>query len=755
MGGVSTPSSTDGGGGCGVAAPAAEASATDGNQGGRCVCRRRSECGAGEREAAAPVVCRTSRFLAQHPAGHDCGMPGVSHGEAGRWCHAATPPHACQCDVARLPTSVLDVVFTFLQAEDLRTVLGVSQSFYRAASESDRTAWKAACFSLWRGKQGLGGVAEMWAAAEEACRREELEVISLQQQMLMGAHTSDTTTAAAAATQEWMRLQGGETDSEAGEKPTRERAHHDPPPPPPPPPTPPPPCWTGCAGKSESASIATTASDGDSVATGARGAPQQLWGRASLRSTPTYDAIMNTTNSPHLRASLVSPVRRGVSLVERPADTTAAHAERLYWWQLTPEQRQQQLYRMQQDSQRRRLRAQQRQHLQLLDEEGAEANTTTTTTTTTSRTLTGEPVASPRRRRLRTGSLGPPLSHSAGSSTSDPSLPLSLPSACAAAGADQLSPRPPAEKEATEDAGDSADDLDDTDADTEATGRRDGDPYEEFAEEMALTHSLSLLQHAQQKALRRAAAVGSSRQGGGAVDDAEEEAMQLPVSWKFAYHMSLRDARRQWVTKQELIESTWYVCFRATGKTHPATFATNGTLIIHPAVHALAGTGAAARAGGAAMPPLLYHLLKGGSELVVHNFPPLKVHRRLALASDAAANNVGDSPGGAADATAVPLRPAIAGTHATNQEAAERAFLAEPGATLRRLMAKGEKDTPAEGGTAGDAEVPAVAGPAKDDAPTADWGWGMQNFFVKIFSTGTPVPLYIHRLRRTCAPRPP
>ncbi|RNF05173.1 hypothetical protein TraAM80_04745 [Trypanosoma rangeli] len=767
MGGVSTPSSTDSGSVCGATA-AAEASATDGSQGGRCVCSCHSESGRDERQARGPVVCRTSQSLTLYTASFNCGVSDVIHVEAGHACHAAAPSHMCHCSVDNLPVSVLDVVFTFLQTEGLCTVLGVSHSFYRAVSESDRTAWRAACLSLWRGKQGLAGVADMWAATEESCRREELEVIALQQQMLIDAHTSDN---AAATMLEWTMLQGGEAKSEARDKKIWKRAHHNPQ-------QLPPPCWTGRACKSEPASITTIASDSDSIVTGVRSASQQLWSRVPLPSTPTYKAIMSMTNSPQLPASLISPVRRrSVLPMSEVADATnkpAAHTTKLYWWQLGPDERQRHLYRIQQGARRLQLQSQQMQQSnrlprrdeegsQLLDEDNDEVSTTITTTT--SRTCKAEPMTTPRRQGFCAESLALPPRRESGSTNSGPPLPLALPSACVLT-ADRRRLQRSFEREtgdaSVEDAEDSVGDLGDIDDydDYEAAKKRDSNPYQEFEEEMALTHSLSVLQYAQQKALHRASSVGRLRQEGNDVDDDEED-LQLPVSWKFAYYTSLRDARRQWLTKQELVEATWYVCFRATGKTHPATFAADSTLIIHPAVHAPAGTNIPTSPGGnggsgAAISPFLYQLMRGGTELVVHNFPPLKVHRRSVLPSAAATNKVGDATSSTTTAaTPVPPQPANAGGSASNEGAAERAFLAEPDATLRRLMPKEEEDIYAGGEDAGDVETPAVTRPAQNGVPSADWGWVMQNFFVKIFSVGIPVPSYIHQLRRTCAPRPP
>ncbi|KAF5215071.1 hypothetical protein ECC02_012266 [Trypanosoma cruzi] len=810
MEGVSTPSSSDGSSGCGnTATAAAEASATDGNPGGRCVWRHPRKSGRAGSDVPPPAIHRISQPLAIHTAGPKCGVSNLIHGDTRHSLHVASSLDMHPHGVCGLPMPILDVVFNFLSVDDLRTVLGVCRYFYHAVSESDRTAWKAACFSMWRGKQGFARVMKTWAATEEANRREELEIIAMQQQMLIGTHMNDSTATTtttgstgsnknnnnnnnnnnnkiATVTHEWVMFQLGETERDEGDKHHQERhsqEHQQ---------LFMPSYWTGRGGKSGPASLATTPSDIDSVFIGARSAPQQLWDRVSLRSTPTYDAIMSTVNSPHLRASLISPLRRSVSSissVESGTDQMSRTKKKLYWWQMAPERRQQHLYCMQQKLHRRRLRLelqnQRRQRHEdscdlLLDEDEEE--------TDTSRAFLTERITAHQKKVLM-GTFNSPQSHESGSSNSDqPSL-FSLPSALAVtatarglhctgklrggvlltANNDQqrltyaTEEAKEGKKEGSEEDADVSDDgLGDCDNESEADGKHDSNPYQEFEEEMALTHSLSVLQHAQQKAMRLISEGNKRRQEGNEVDNDEED-MQLPVSWKFAYYMSLRDARRQKITMQELIEDKWYVCFRATGKTHPATFTAKRTLIIHSALNSSNNTNMNIQAGGdvendVAMPPLLYHLLKGGSELVVHNFPPLKVYRRSALRSATAFNKGGVAHGSMTTNVSVPAVPtwrSVAGNNSRNQAAAERAFIAEPDASLRRLRAQEEKQIPPGGEDEEEIYTEAVFRPAEDETPGTDWGWVIQNYFVKIFSVDTHIPVYIQRLRRTCAPRPP
>ncbi|EKF32288.1 hypothetical protein MOQ_003867 [Trypanosoma cruzi marinkellei] len=802
MEGVSTPSSSDGSSGCGnTATAAAEASATDGNPGGRCVWRHTRKSGGAEGDVPPPAIHRISQPLAIHTAGTKCGVSNLIHGDTRHSLHVASSLDLHPHGVCGLPVPILDVVFNFLSVDDLRTVLGVCRCFYRAVSDSDRTAWKAACFSIWHGKQGFARVMKTWAATEEAHRLEELEIISMQQQMLIGTHMNDSTTTTtsstggnknnnnnkiATVTHEWVMFQVGEKERDEGDKHHQERhlqEHQQ---------LFMPSYWTGRSGKSGPTSLSTTPSDIDSAFVGARSAPQQLWDRVSLRSTPTYDAIMSTVNSPHLRASLISPLRRSassISSVESVTDQRSRTKTKLYWWQMAPERRQQQLYCMQQKLQRRRLRAelqnQRRQRHedfcdQLLDEEEEE--------TDISRAFLTERITA-HQKKVLTGTFNSPQSHESGSSNSDqPSL-FSLPSAIVvtatarglhctgksrggvllAATTDQqgllhaTEEAKEGKKEGSEeDAYVSDDGLGDCDNESEADGKHYSNPYQEFEEEMALTHSLSVLQYAQQKAMRFISDGNKRRQEGNDVDNDEED-MQLPVSWKFAYYMSLRDARREKITMQELIEDKWYVCFRATGKTHPATFTAKRTLIIHPAMDSSNNTIMNIQASGdvendAAMPPLLYHLLKGGSELVVHNFPPLKVYRRSALTSATDCNKGGVAHGSMTTNAAVraaPTRRSATGNNSRNQAAAERAFIAEPDATLRRLRAQEEKHISPGEEDEEDIYTQAVFRPAEEDAPGTDWGWVIQNYFVKIFSVETHIPVYIQRLRRTCAPRPP
>ncbi|KAG5466675.1 hypothetical protein LSCM1_00844 [Leishmania martiniquensis] len=177
------------------------------------------------------------------------------------------------------------------------------------------------------------------------------------------------------------------------------------------------------------------------------------------------------------------------------------------------------------------------------------------------------------------------------------------------------------------------------------------------------------------------------------VDEDIEEEQLAPVSWKFAFFMSRREAQRANITLQDLLEGMWVACFRSSGRTHPIRFVRQHQVFVYPPLpteeeeQQLQQSGldwseggdvttmtAAASANWTA-PPLPFHILQGGAQLVVHQFLPMKVLRRNAAAPATAA--VGGMPTSSASApTAEAVTPAMM---------AERRFAAEPHATLRKL----------------------------------------------------------------------
>ncbi|KAG5466123.1 hypothetical protein LSCM4_01265 [Leishmania orientalis] len=184
-------------------------------------------------------------------------------------------------------------------------------------------------------------------------------------------------------------------------------------------------------------------------------------------------------------------------------------------------------------------------------------------------------------------------------------------------------------------------------------------------------------------------------------EDSEEEEQLAPVSWKFAFFMSRREARRVNITLQDLLEGMWVVCFRSSGRTHPIRFVRQHQVFVYPPLPTseaeeeqrlqqsglepseasdVTTTASAASANWAA-PPLPFHILQGGAQLVVHQFPPMKVVRRNAAAPVNAAAACG-MPAAAAPAPSASPPAADAVTPAMM---AERRFSAEPQATLRKL----------------------------------------------------------------------
>ncbi|KAG5467205.1 hypothetical protein CUR178_00846 [Leishmania enriettii] len=218
---------------------------------------------------------------------------------------------------------------------------------------------------------------------------------------------------------------------------------------------------------------------------------------------------------------------------------------------------------------------------------------------------------------------------------------------------------------------------------------------------------------------RTAAAVGGSRVNRGmppSTDDgpmqpsneevvdenSEEEEEQLaPVSWKFAFFMSRREARRVNITLQDLLEGMWVACFRSSGRTHPIRFFRQHQVFVYPPlptseaeeeqrlrqsglepseVSDVTTTASAVSANWAA-PPLPFHILQGGAQLVVHQFPPMKVVRRNA----APPVNAAAACGIPAAAAPTPSASPPATDAVTPAMMAERRFSAEPQATLRKL----------------------------------------------------------------------
>lgn len=135
---------------------------------------------------------------------------------------------------------------------------------------------------------------------------------------------------------------------------------------------------------------------------------------------------------------------------------------------------------------------------------------------------------------------------------------------------------------------------------------------------------------------------------------------EAEMSWKFAYYMSMRESRRSLLTLQDFLDGVWVVCFRATGAVYPIHFLPNQTLVIGTTAlpkkgrptHRPSGDDGGAGGGsgiaaenvvrcqaGAHSPALRFHILQGGAQLVVDNFPPLRVTRRRVLDKQYEANH--------------------------------------------------------------------------------------------------------------------
>ncbi|CCW64885.1 unnamed protein product [Phytomonas sp. EM1] len=181
-----------------------------------------------------------------------------------------------------------------------------------------------------------------------------------------------------------------------------------------------------------------------------------------------------------------------------------------------------------------------------------------------------------------------------------------------------------------------------------------------------------------------------------------------PISWKFAYYMSRREARRRTIVLQDLLEGVWMVCFRKSGQTHPARFLRDRRLLVYPALFGPMNNPPSVpttRGGNTTRtttedlfgPPLNFHILHGGALLAVNNFDPLKVSRRSHLGAAATPSQVNSTHPHDQQAGQVPnaeLRAQPVRTRGGNepcpragiqaQNAAE-AFAREPWDTLKRI----------------------------------------------------------------------
>ncbi|KAH9597493.1 hypothetical protein LSM04_009406 [Trypanosoma melophagium] len=815
MEGVGTPPPTDG------ATVSTEVSTTDGNQGGRCVVESTnsnsdydvySVC----ERTSLPVISRT--LISHSEALHV--MLKVPQKEQEKEKEESGTPltssrfwNSC---IYKLPVTTLESIFTFLPTTDLCTVLGVSRFFYSAANASDYTAWKSACLSLWSDKEGFVRLVGEWTAIKRECRQEELELISLQQQIIKGEQLEG-------AEASFMDVMMQKWDVAENEKekcmkeqqlpsvPNYQRGHDS---------------------RSEETSLDAITYRSDNTPTmpgiivnknkGLYQQEKELWGAFSLRNTPTYEAIKATKLPASLRTSLISPLPcnflSAVSTASSPSccGTTGSN-RKLHWWEIKEEERQRHLSLLAMKS----LRQQQQRRdgmspllLDGTDDEHDEKSTNSSFQTEISRTG-GSNSAQKQQSTTNTSSSYPgnEADSSGGSSCCMGTHlmggflgPAETPtSGRQSEGVSQTLMESISEDGLNND-GSEEEENEDEDEDENLVGKQSlKNPYQESEEKMAMARALSLQLLHTKRDTRSAAShkqgkeeysnIGNISNNAGnekrkgkikkwkreEEDDDNYDEMYIPVSWKFAYYMSLRDSRCERLTMQGLMETTWYICFRYTGSSHPVKFKENGTLIIDPTPCTLnSGSDGNSRRNGSIssrsttsnqssavqLPPFTYQLLKGGTELEVQTFPSLKVRRRLGKLT-------GD-----------PTNTASTGSGRSTNSAAECAFNAEPDTTLRRLgvIAAAKTNTnkntntnpsvnrewvtpgyeentegiPQNDDTALDvAEVTTIPGQANEKSTNNDWGWVIQNYFVKIFSVDTPLPLYIHRLRRTCAPRPP
>ncbi|CCD12647.1 unnamed protein product [Trypanosoma congolense IL3000] len=606
-----------------------------------------------------------------------------------------------------LPVSILSEVFQFLHSEDLCTVLGVSRRFFCAALRSDQKAWRAMCFSLWRNKQGLSRVVREWRAVEEVCRQEELEMIRLQQTMARDYWTRGSTPPA--VSQHKASMQEGAGSLHWHQQHQHLSPHKSPPT-----------VETSVESHRTFLKIADRANGNQSMRT----IDSLNWCQhhvrvPALRNTPTYNAIANTVpRETFLCPVLTAPQRSShtsVPTVSGAGEGALPGKTGLYWWQLTPERQQQLVIRCHQNdevpscpwSHQLRLHVHpSADGVSALQQKG----------------IAAVPMRTPRMIR----------------SCDDVSIP---------------------EGHATD------------------VSQRDGcggyaalrqNSYEEFERGMGAMSLLGVHQRAQRRMRISCFSTKTIECLDG--DEEGEESLRLPVSWKFAYYMSIRDSRRSEISMQELIEGTWFVCFRKTGNTHPARFNADNSLFVFPAVYTRDGgdqvsndSDGTSASRAPVMPPVMYQLQRGGAVLTLNSFPPLKVHRRCHTSASS------PCPTSAAVTQGIPTSGARAHVEGgwpravadAAEAAALRAFASEPYATLRHIADAGRGTqhyqsmehvpVPGEHTSEGKEVSEDRVDDGEDDGGfDNDWGWTMQNYFVKIFSSTTSVPLYVRRLEYLC-----
>eukprot|EP00796_Vickermania_ingenoplastis_P005552 gene5552-4006_t len=259
-------------------------------------------------------------------------------------------------------------------------------------------------------------------------------------------------------------------------------------------------------------------------------------------------------------------------------------------------------------------------------------------------------------------------------------------------------------------------------------------------------------------------------------DEEDDPAAYGPVSWKFAYYMSRREARRTTITLHDLEQGMWLMCLRTTGRCHPVRFHTDSTIEIFAPLEALdpPGERGAETDGRPQRCVMPFHIMQSGARLSIGN-TLLVVQHRSRIAAHPAPNAEVESAIGPEKA-AVRFGAEPNASVARIRQAAERlVHSVESGVPLptgkrhcssvRKMMPGDLLDSPPrldpEGFTAAVTRIfgwddgpdllqlplPDASSEAMD-AVDDDWGWTISSDMMKFFSVDLCAPFYIRRLQR-------
>lgn len=254
------------------------------------------------------------------------------------------------------------------------------------------------------------------------------------------------------------------------------------------------------------------------------------------------------------------------------------------------------------------------------------------------------------------------------------------------------------------------------------------------------------------------------------------------ISWKFAYYMSRREARRKTLTFHDLLNGTWMMCFRCSGRCHPVRFTVDNTAVVYPPL-LLTGMIELPRPTPDNQVNMGVHILQGGSRVCLNSLP-LAVHHRSLLAGEQCgvgkAGECSDAFSSQARFASEPHR-----TVAYIRKLAE--YLVEKRNELIlsgwQKVSRASESDPTELQEPANlwslttaiwylfgwetftddkqtawllqclrefASLPTCVGCDAEEAVGDDWGWTLDHADVKLFSVDLGSPLFIQRLQHVC-----